>query len=789
MADATPASRLAALRAAVEASAPHEIKKVGALLREGAELLSDERSDALTEGWCRWLIRDAGPNWRRALDENDAAEAIDAVVDGCGLCVASESLIGATAAAAVIVAQRVKSWDVAALVASLPDDADDAERFADAAVRLPRRLATLLKGKSPLDEAAWLSSVADGSLRSPAWRVIAGRLEKAGHAPLVAARWVLCDDDGSRLDALGAGSACRYATSLLQATDSSQVLAAIITKRLQKCPVLRSKWTDDVVTGRTRLAHAKASLAVYVATKAGLYTEALAACSKKWKDVAFLQSVDEDRRAFLATSILALLALSDPVDVDVNTTLSGIVSGVSACLDLNDERDRARAMLVGDAFGTLVGRAPDFGDLLSESDRAWAREGLAVLPPSEIHAAFRASPNYVAEEEAPKPPPPPPQPAKKQKKKRSPDDVLESGSESSDDESVESATTLSDDDLEAYDLEDDGADLVPVQPPRYLRDLLKLINEGTDQELARERLQMALQSCPALVRSRPADLKDVARELAHAILATENRFELDDFSEKSRTSLAALTACRPVEVVRYLQLSFFDKELGLNKRLDCLQAMVDGAYELAGRGRLAENEDLPDGTAKALLGVGSTRSRKLLDASESKVLERTRRWGYRRTALTPSSPNLFAQHAASLFFFPLLRGIVEHWAPLQKRHPHHATVLRARAVHALACFLDCASSAPGSQALASHLLAFAWRDVRSDDTALRRAARGAALTALAWRPCDDGGGALALLAGGICADLPSPEDVRALAYEGRDDPDDAARRLALALGELCPAGF
>ena len=39
-------------------------------------------------------------------------DAVDAVVDRCGLCVASESLIGATAAAAVIVAQRVRSWDV-----------------------------------------------------------------------------------------------------------------------------------------------------------------------------------------------------------------------------------------------------------------------------------------------------------------------------------------------------------------------------------------------------------------------------------------------------------------------------------------------------------------------------------------------------------------------------------------------------------------------------------------------------------------------------------------------------
>ena len=85
MAETTPASRLAALRAAVEACGAHEIKKVGALLREGAQILRDERSDALTEGWCRWLIRDAGPNWRRALDENDAADAVDAIVDRCGL--------------------------------------------------------------------------------------------------------------------------------------------------------------------------------------------------------------------------------------------------------------------------------------------------------------------------------------------------------------------------------------------------------------------------------------------------------------------------------------------------------------------------------------------------------------------------------------------------------------------------------------------------------------------------------------------------------------------------------
>ena len=54
------------------------------------------------------------------------------VVDAGGLCVASEALVGGTAPAAVIVAQRARSWDVAALVAALTDDDDEAERFADA---------------------------------------------------------------------------------------------------------------------------------------------------------------------------------------------------------------------------------------------------------------------------------------------------------------------------------------------------------------------------------------------------------------------------------------------------------------------------------------------------------------------------------------------------------------------------------------------------------------------------------------------------------------------------------
>ena len=148
----------------------------------------------------------------------------------------------------------------------------------------------------------------------------------------------------------------------------------------------------------------------------------------------------------------------------MNTTLSGIGAACRRVWTLDDERDPSP----GDARGRRVrdarsgARRTSATCFLTPPDRAWAREGLSVLPVDEVHAAFRASPNYSSSADAAG------AAAAATAKEDEEEEVLgrrrRSGSESSDDESVESATTLSDDDLEAYDLEDDGADLVPSAP-------------------------------------------------------------------------------------------------------------------------------------------------------------------------------------------------------------------------------------------------------------------------------------------------------------------------------------
>ena len=109
-------------------------------------------------------------------------------------------------------------------------------------------------------------------------------------------------------------------------------------------------------------------------------------------------------------------------------------------------------------------------------------------------------------------------------------------------------------------------------------------------------------------------------------------------------------------------------------------------------------------------------------------------------------------------------------------------------MHALACFLECASTSPAASTLSSHLLAFAWADAAHEDPALRRVALAASLTALAHR--GEGDGALALLAGGVVAGLPSVDDVQALSARlAVHDPDPTARQLAVALGGILPTGF
>ena len=493
--------------------------------------------------------------------------------------------------------------------------------------------------------------------------------------------------------------------------------------------------------------------------------------------------------------------------------LEYVVRGVSTHLDSSRPEDRAQGMLVGEAFARISDHKLGFDDL-DDDARAWGAAFVAdgTLADGPVHPALRSTP-------VPQPSPPPPmgggmlppevtKPTRSRgtpRPRRGPDDLVLSGSESDETEDDEDAWVDGDDvddgfgsddsSLEAFDIADDGADLAPIAKPVYLRDLLKLLNEKESDEFCRDKHQVALDCAEDLLRSRPADLPDTARDLAHALLNLENRFDLPDFAPRCARATAALAALRPTEVVgEYMCLQFFDRNLTVSKKFEILTAMVDAAFELAGRGSLAGGSlEVPPNLARLeSTAAAPARSRRLGDSSAAPMddaqIVKTRRWGYRRNPREKALPNNFGKIAASTFFFPLLRGCAEHWAKIEK-HSSQPKVIKGRVTHALACFLECANTSTSALTLSSHLLAFAWPDVLDEDPALRRVSLAASLTALAHIDHANQG-VLALLSGAVVPGLPSADDVAAVARTlATKDPDPTARRLALALQGVVPTAF
>ena len=650
-------------------------------------------------------------------------------------------------------------------------------------------------------------------------------LDRLGRTADAARAWVAArgTDDGSRLAALGAGVAGRYVPALLGACaaalpgpEAADAARTIVGPRLANCAVARALFAGSLALGRVppnTPRRAAALVALLARTSdVDLFGETLSAACRALADRAFVLEADEGRRAFVATVALCGIIVSSSEELDGLGILQHVVSSVSCHLDSSRPEDRVRGMLVGEAFGKVAAQTLHFDDL-SDDDRAWGAAFLAdgTLDSAPPHAAFVAARAAIAPAADPTPPAEEPRTytvsrgtPRPEKQARSPDDPVASGSESDESDGDKAEWRdgddvddgLSDDSsLEAYDLEDLGEDLAPVAAPVYLRDLLALLNKShKNNDLARDEQLVALDCAEALVRAQPDDLGDVARDLAHALLTLDNRFDLPGFAERTSKTVAALAAARPLEVVGdYLCLQFFDRNLTISKKLDILCAMVDAAYELAGRKSLEAaggSAELP-GDVGGLLRLenahGDANRSTRRDRGESALALRTRRWGYRRNPARAAAPNRFAALAAGTFFFPLLRGVAEHWALIAK-HSSQATLLKGRVMHALACFLECASTSPSASTLSSHLLAFAWADAAHEDPALRRVALAASLTALAHR--GEGDGALALLAGGVVAGLPSVDDVQALSARlAVHDPDPTARQLAVALGGILPTGF
>jgi hypothetical protein len=170
------------------------------------------------------------------------------------------------------------------------------------------------------------------------------------------------------------------------------------------------------------------------------------------------------------------------------------------------------------------------------------------------------------------------------------DDDDEQECESDDGGSNEESTydddsTVFDDELVPYDLEDQEDDLVETPKPLHLLEAFELLRTEENHDHAYSRQETAVQSLPDLIRKRPDDLPDVAVSLAQALLRMENKFDIEDFRELKHESILALTVEEPSSVGQHLIEAVF-QDGGLSDRLNCFAALQEAAYELSGSKQL-----------------------------------------------------------------------------------------------------------------------------------------------------------------------------------------------------------
>ena len=142
-------------------------------------------------------------------------------------------------------------------------------------------------------------------------------------------------------------------------------------------------------------------------------------------------------------------------------------------------------------------------------------------------------------------------------------------------------STIWDEELVGYDLEDAEEDLVETRIPLHLLEALELLRTAENHENAYSRHETALQSLPDLIRKRPDDLPDVAVSLVLQLLRMENKFNISGFVESQHEAMLALTVNEPYSVGQCLIDRLFQDSC-LSSRLSILATLQEAAYDLSG---------------------------------------------------------------------------------------------------------------------------------------------------------------------------------------------------------------
>ena len=169
----------------------------------------------------------------------------------------------------------------------------------------------------------------------------------------------------------------------------------------------------------------------------------------------------------------------------------------------------------------------------------------------------------------------------------------DNGSTSSDDSQLDDFTnsdesndssdqsTWGEDSIQPYPMEDDEDDLRRVPRPHTLRDCIAYLVENENDTLAYDKHESALLELPNIISAQPLDLLDVTSTLVRVLLHMEDKFNMDQFTERRLDSLMALGVQSPLDTTLCL-VEEMRGNVSLGTRLEALSIIGGVAQELSG---------------------------------------------------------------------------------------------------------------------------------------------------------------------------------------------------------------
>jgi Telomere length regulation protein len=349
--------------------------------------------------------------------------------------------------------------------------------------------------------------------------------------------------------------------------------------------------------------------------RCGILRSSLLDIAEEWSEWSFCQDVSTHKQHFV--SVLLLEGLKKLKDEDLEDTLTmELLQGVTHRLESFVTEIRLDGMRIAQQVAQRVHQELHFEELeQAENEKMNQMRDLHTKIPlldeneDNVDASMRTASKQKKSKRKPKPQDP--------DAEFNSDDDDDSGSVSN---PGDDSSTIYDDELVPYNLDDDEEDLRETAKPLYLLRALELLRTGENDEHAHSNHDTALRALPELVRKRPDDLPDVAISLLLQVIRMEDKFGISDFLKLRQQSIVALCVMEPVVVGKQLTEEAFN-EYPLSDRLTCFGALQQAAYELSGSMTLdqsagalqtgptpfmVENQNSADSATKTTLEIASS---------------------------------------------------------------------------------------------------------------------------------------------------------------------------------------